>query len=133
MAFKIHNYEPYAPGELPQDDSMDGSGWTFETLEHGGPNTDEIAFPEAILARDDQGREHIYMACFVDGAPVRSINYNFNPDRDARAEPPPRRRRWATLCVNCGPNVPIDEDECCTACGATANGEWLDKEWINGS
>lgn len=31
-----------------------------------------------------------------------------------------------TLCVECGPNVRIDEDGCCLGCGASAIGHWLD-------
>lgn len=33
---------------------------------------------------------------------------------------------WFSLCVECGPNVKVDEDGCCAACGATATGHWLD-------
>lgn len=32
-----------------------------------------------------------------------------------------------TLCVECGPDVRIDEDGCCALCGGTAVGTWLDK------
>ena len=32
-----------------------------------------------------------------------------------------------TLCVECGPDVSIDEDGCCTMCGNGAIGAWLDK------
>lgn len=34
---------------------------------------------------------------------------------------------WYSLCVECGPNVSVDEDGCCAACGATAMGAWLNK------
>ena len=33
----------------------------------------------------------------------------------------------ASLCVECGPNVRVDEDGCCAACGASATGPWADK------
>lgn len=39
--------------------------------------------------------------------------------------------RPKTLCVECGPNVSIDEDGCCIACGATATGKWLKKRARN--
>jgi hypothetical protein len=32
---------------------------------------------------------------------------------------------WS-LCVECGPNVRTDEDGCCSTCGGTAIGTWLD-------
>lgn len=35
----------------------------------------------------------------------------------------------ASLCVECGPNVKVDEDGLCTGCGATCCGQWLDKHW----
>ena len=33
---------------------------------------------------------------------------------------------WS-LCVECGPNVCVDEDGCCASCGGSAIGSWLDK------
>lgn len=30
-----------------------------------------------------------------------------------------------TLCVECGPDVRVDEDGCCETCGAQATGSWL--------
>ncbi len=32
-----------------------------------------------------------------------------------------------TFCVECGPNVSIDEDGCCVSCGNCAVGAWLDR------
>lgn len=32
-----------------------------------------------------------------------------------------------TFCPECGPNVYIDEDGCCTECGALATGEWVSR------
>lgn len=31
----------------------------------------------------------------------------------------------ATLCVECGPSVAIDEDGCCVTCGNGAVGRWV--------
>lgn len=33
-----------------------------------------------------------------------------------------------SLCVNCGPNVRVDEDGLCATCGATCTGQWLDEQ-----
>ncbi len=33
---------------------------------------------------------------------------------------------WYSLCVECGPNVSLDQDGCCGACGGTAIGSWLE-------
>lgn len=35
-----------------------------------------------------------------------------------------------SLCVECGPNVGVDEDGLCSSCGATCTGSWLE---ANGS
>ena len=35
--------------------------------------------------------------------------------------------RVLPLCVECGPNVRLDEDGLCCGCGATATGNWLAK------
>jgi len=56
---------PLPPEARPQDPSMDGKGWTFKTLEHGGSEPDTM--PQAIEATDPQGRSHIYVALEVDG------------------------------------------------------------------
>ena len=37
----------------------------------------------------------------------------------------PRR----TFCVECGPDVSIDEDGCCLSCGTSAVGRWLDEHY----
>ena len=39
-----------------------------------------------------------------------------------------KRRLWS-LCVECGPNVGVDEDALCCGCGATCTGDWLDKNY----
>jgi hypothetical protein len=33
--------------------------------------------------------------------------------------------RWKSLCVECGPNMGLDEDGLCVFCGATVIGKWL--------
>ena len=38
-----------------------------------------------------------------------------------------KRETWHSLCVECGPNVGVDEDGLCAYCGVTAMGAWLDK------
>lgn len=35
-----------------------------------------------------------------------------------------------SLCVECGPDVGVDEDGLCASCGATAMGAWLDCNWL---
>lgn len=35
--------------------------------------------------------------------------------------------RLKTFCVQCGPNVLIDEDGCCTTCGGDAAGPWVER------
>lgn len=37
-----------------------------------------------------------------------------------------------TFCVQCGPNVAIDEDGCCATCGADASGPAVNhlKRWL---
>lgn len=34
---------------------------------------------------------------------------------------------YSSLCVECGPDVKVDEDGCCITCGNGAMGEWLRK------
>ena len=58
------------PGRRPQDHTMDGSGWTFETMEHGGDYPD--AMPQAIRATDPEGRSS------VDGVVVDSEGFDLS-------------------------------------------------------
>jgi hypothetical protein len=46
-------------------------------------------------------------------------------NEDTAVPSDPRAGKYLTLCVECGPNVAIDEDGCCVTCGATAIGTWL--------
>lgn len=32
-----------------------------------------------------------------------------------------------TFCVECGPNVKVDEDGCCVTCGGNAMGRWAER------
>lgn len=54
----------------PQDPHMDGTGLTFETLEHGGRYPDMM--PQAIRMVDAEGRSCIYNPVSVNGAVVDS-------------------------------------------------------------
>ena len=49
----IHGYEEMTPEKRPQDPLMDGTGLTFETLEHGGEYPDTM--PQAIRLTDAEG------------------------------------------------------------------------------
>lgn len=68
-----HNYEVLTEDKRPQDEKMDGSGWTFETLEHGGEYPDMM--PQAIRATDANGRSCIYLAVTVNGKVVDSKGF----------------------------------------------------------
>lgn len=37
------------------------------------------------------------------------------------------QRKVLSLCPECGPNVRVDEDGLCAACGCTATGSWLEQ------
>lgn len=60
MPFRlIHEGDAPPPEGRPQDPHLDGRGWRFETLEHGGTEPDTM--PQAIRATDPQGRTAIYV------------------------------------------------------------------------
>lgn len=40
-------------------------------------------------------------------------------------KPLTEKEPWHSLCVECGPNVKLDEDGCCGTCGGSAVGSWL--------
>lgn len=46
-------FVPMTPEQRPQDDTLDGDGWTFETAEHGGDLPDQM--PQVIIATDPEG------------------------------------------------------------------------------
>lgn len=68
-----HSYEFLTEDTRPQDPSLDGSGCTFVTLEHGGDYPD--AMPQAIRFTDAAGRSCTYVPIQVDGKPVESLGY----------------------------------------------------------
>jgi hypothetical protein len=72
----IHNYEEMTKEKRPQDDNMDGSGWTFKTLEHGGEYPD--CMPQAILATDSKGRSCTYVPIEHNGRVVDSKGFIFD-------------------------------------------------------
>lgn len=91
--YRAHNYEAASPEELPQDPGMEGEGWTFRTLEHGGPPVDDGGyFPHAILATDPKGRSHVYQATTVNGEPVHCKGYVFSSSPEARVVFDPESR-----------------------------------------
>ena len=68
-----HMFEEMTPEKRPQDENMDGSTLTFETLEHGGEYPD--AMPQAIRMTDTEGRECTYVPIEVSGKVVRSRGF----------------------------------------------------------
>jgi hypothetical protein len=71
---KIHTYEPMTPANRPQDPTLDGAGWSYENLEHGGEFADD--FPNAIKATDSEGRSCTYVPIQVGGRSVVSHGFN---------------------------------------------------------
>ena len=69
-----HRFRVMTEDQRPQDPCMDGDGWTFETLEHGGEFPDEM--PQAIKATDAEGRSCIYLPVTENGKVVDSLGYN---------------------------------------------------------
>lgn len=63
---------------------MDGKGWMFETLEHGGKYPDTM--PQAIRATDAQGRSCIYVPVTENGRVVESLGYKLQYEPDEREE-----------------------------------------------
>lgn len=47
-------------GDRPQDDALDGYGWTYKNCEHGGKYPDTM--PQAIIATDPNGKSWVYVA-----------------------------------------------------------------------
>ncbi len=68
-----HTYRELAPEMRPQDPTLDGQGWIFETLEHGGEYPDTM--PQAIRATDAEGRSCIYVPIKVEGRVVDSHGF----------------------------------------------------------
>lgn len=74
--FTAQNYEPMTAEKRPQDENLDGAGWTYETLEHGGEHPDTM--PQAIKATDPQGRSCIYVPVSINGNVVDSKGFTFS-------------------------------------------------------
>jgi hypothetical protein len=68
-----HEFEQMTEDKRPQDPSLDGRGWKFATLEHGGEYPDTM--PQAIRATDAEGRSCIYVPVTVDGKVVDSKGF----------------------------------------------------------
>lgn len=68
-----HEYETMTEEKRPQDPNLDGAGWTYENLEHGGEYPDTM--PQAIRAIDAEGRSCIYLPVTVNGKVVDSKGF----------------------------------------------------------
>jgi len=75
-----HKFAKMTPEKRPQDPSMDGTGLTFETMEHGGEYPDTM--PQAIKLTDAEGRSCIYVPITQNGRVVDSEGYTLDPEDD---------------------------------------------------
>lgn len=75
-----HRYRNMTRDMRPQDDSLDGSGLTFETLEHGGEFPDQ--FPNVIRVTDPAGRWCVYTPVREHGRVVQSLGFCHERERD---------------------------------------------------
>ena len=66
------------PEKRPQDPSMDGTGLTFETMEHGGEYPDTM--PQAIKLIDSEGRSCVYVPITQNGKVVDSQRFILDPE-----------------------------------------------------
>lgn len=80
--FSVHNYEAMTEEKRPQDPMLDGTGLTFETLEHGGEYPDTM--PQAIRLTDAEGRTCIYFPVTENGKVVDSKGYYMNSESGSR-------------------------------------------------
>lgn len=78
MITRTHRYKPMTPELRPQDPTMDGSGLTFKTLEHGGEEPDTM--PQAIKLTDAEGRWCIYVPTTEGSKVVQSHGYSHNEE-----------------------------------------------------
>jgi hypothetical protein len=74
----VHEFEELPPEKRPQDPRGDGTGLTFETLEHGGEYPDAV--PQAIRLTDAEGRSCIYVPIRVNGRVVDSKGFTLAPE-----------------------------------------------------
>jgi hypothetical protein len=68
-----HKFAKMTPDKRPQDPSMDGTGLTFETMEHGGEYPDTM--PQAVKLLDADGRSCNYVPITQDDKVVDSNGY----------------------------------------------------------
>jgi hypothetical protein len=80
-------FQELAPEKRPQDPHLDGTGLTFETMEHGGEYPDTM--PQAIKLTDAQGRSCIYVPITWNDKVVDSRGMYLT----WRMNDPPRHRR----------------------------------------
>ena len=71
---RSHRFRHLSEDSRPQDPTLDGAGWTFETLEHGGEYPD--CMPQAIRATDAEGRSCVYLPVREGGRVVESLGFN---------------------------------------------------------
>ena len=69
-----HEFEVMTEEKRPQDPSLRGDGWRFETLEHGGEYPD--CMPQAIRATGAEGRSCIYRPVTHGGSVVDSKGFH---------------------------------------------------------
>jgi hypothetical protein len=62
----------------PQEPDLDGTGFRFETLDHGGEYPDTM--PQAIKLIDAERRTCIYVPITQDGKVVDCQGYSFDPE-----------------------------------------------------
>ncbi len=110
MPRKTHAWTEFTDETRPQDPGLDGDGWTYENLEHGGDSSDgPHSMPLAIRATDAEGRWCVYVPIEENGHPVQSNGYNFNF----------KDNKLPFLCSNCGAEVidPHYNYVVCERCG----------------
>lgn len=79
MPTRTQAWEEFTDETRPQDPGLDGEGWTYENLEHGGECSD-YSLPQAILAKDAEGRSATYEITTVGGRAVKSHGYRYDKD-----------------------------------------------------
>lgn len=68
-----HEFEEMTIAKRPQDNSLNGEGWTYKNLEHGGEFPDSM--PQAIKATDADGKSCIYTPIKNNGKVVDSKGF----------------------------------------------------------
>ena len=73
-----HEFAEMTAEKRPQDPSMDGTGLSFETMEHGGEYPDTM--PQAIKLIDAERRSCIYVPITQNGKVVDSHGFILDPE-----------------------------------------------------